>query len=68
MKLVKTISDIPFSVSLCQQSPDTFAVIYGMQMRDGLSYTAAAKEMGLCIMHSLTCDGKITFPDDYTGE
>ena len=68
MKLVKTISDIPFSVSLYQQSPDTFAVVYGMQLRDGLSYSAAAKEMGLCIMHSLTCDGKITTPDDYEGK
>ena len=36
-----------------------FRVTYGKQVTDGLTYAAAAKEFGLCVMHALACESKI---------
>lgn len=44
-------------IELHQQGRDRFSVRYGLQFKDGLSYGAAAKELGACIMHDLACDG-----------
>ena len=36
-----------------------FAVVYGQQHSDGLTYAQAAKEFGECVMHAETCAGNI---------
>ena len=40
-----------------QKGKDRFTVIYGAQKTEDLTYTEAANEYGLCLMHGLTCDG-----------
>lgn len=46
-------------VFLVQQTKTTFAVVYGLQVFKNYPYIEAAKEFGLCVMHSLCCDGAI---------
>lgn len=48
-----------FDVSLSQRKADDFLVCYGLQRKSGLSYEAAASELGACIMHALACEGKL---------
>jgi len=31
-------------------------VTYGLQVKDGLTYAQAARELGECIFHALACD------------
>ena len=44
---------------------ESFRVTYGMQVKDGLSYADAARELGECTMHRAACDGML---DNETGE
>lgn len=51
-------------VRLIRQSPPRFnyrggswAVVYGLQVKEGLSRADAASELGKCVMHSMSCDG-----------
>jgi hypothetical protein len=37
----------------------SFAVVYGLQMKKGLSYAATAKELGECLLHVLQCEGRL---------
>lgn len=46
-------------VSLQQRGQDNFLVRYGRQIKAGLTYTEAAKELGACLMHQAACDGKL---------
>jgi hypothetical protein len=46
-------------IRLLQSSPDNFTVVYGKQVTKGLTYGAAASELGSCIMHFLACEGKL---------
>lgn len=39
------------SVTLLQQTVYTFAVLYGLELSDGLTYSDAAATFGACIMH-----------------
>lgn len=59
MKLCLSIKDLAFPVQLHQQSLNRFTVVYGQQMAKDLPYTEAALELGSCIMHSLSCEGKL---------
>lgn len=42
-------------IILEQLGKDRFKVQYGLQVKAGLTYSQAAKELGACIMHSLAC-------------
>lgn len=44
-------------IELTQRGRDSFAVRYGLQVKTGLDYAAAALELGACIMHAAACDG-----------
>ena len=46
-------------VTLIQTGVDSFTVTYGLQIKKNLRYSAAATELGACIMHALACDGKL---------
>ena len=51
-----------FDIKLTRSAPRgraNFAVSYGQQFNCHLTYEEAAKELGQCIMHALTCEGKI---------
>ncbi len=59
MRILIRNLDIQFGVTLYQTSKNFFAVLYGKQLKEKLTYEEAATEFGLCIMHALTCEGKI---------
>lgn len=44
-------------VTLQQRGVDSFAVRYGREVDDGLSYADAAAKLGQALMHQLVCDG-----------
>jgi len=58
-RLCYEIEDVAFGVRLLQTGVDRFTVEYGLQVKSGLNYAAAATELGACIMHALACDGKL---------
>jgi hypothetical protein len=53
------LTDLAFPISVIQTGKDSFTVQYGKQVKRGLSYAEAAKELGQSIFHALACDGKI---------
>ena len=46
-------------ITLKQDARGRFTVRYWKQVKAGLSYTDAAKELGACIMHAAACDGRM---------
>lgn len=46
-------------IELRQHGPNNFVVCYGAQTKTGLSYTAAARELGAVIMHHASCEGDL---------
>lgn len=55
-RLCYTYENGAFPIELRQKKADNFTVIYGLQVKQGLSYNQAASELGSCIMHALACD------------
>jgi len=53
----------PVSIKVSHKATKTreplFTVTYGQQVKPDLSYNSAAKELGACLMHALTCDGRL---------
>lgn len=48
-----------FTVSLWQSKADGFAVTYGLQVALNLPFVDACTELGECLLHALTCAGKV---------
>lgn len=46
-----------WDVKLEQTSRTEFRVTYGLQIQEGLGYTAACSALGSAIMHSAACQG-----------
>jgi len=46
-------------IQLRQSGPDNFAVQYGKQIDERLTYDAACTALGAAIMHSLACEDAI---------
>ena len=46
-------------ITLSQTSKGLFAVQYWKQRKSGLTYAAAARELGECIMHAAACNGAL---------
>jgi hypothetical protein len=44
-----------YPVQLYQTGLNRFTVVYGRQVKAGLTYTDAAKEFGYCVFHALAC-------------
>lgn len=44
-------------VEIFQLNQQQFAVRYGLQLNQELSYAEAASIFGRCVLHSLTCEG-----------
>jgi len=60
MKTCIKITRLAFPVRLEQYGASgLFRVVYGKQVKRGLSYGQAAFELGKSIMHALACDGKL---------
>ena len=53
-----TIAGYKISI-LRSKTGKRFTVLYGKQQFGNLSYAQAAQEFGLCVMHALTCEGKV---------
>lgn len=54
-----SINTLAYDITLMQHGKDRFSVTYGAQVKTGLAYAEAAKELGECIMHALVCDGEV---------
>lgn len=52
-----------YKITLMQYARGNFLVQYGTQQYVTSYYSEAAKELGECIMHALTCEGKIRTED-----
>lgn len=48
-----------YPIKLEQAADGSFRVTYGLQVKAGLGYAEAAKELGECIMHSAACAGSL---------
>ena len=59
MKEVFKIEIAGYDIVLLQNESDDFTVHYGAEVKSDLDYYQAAKSIGFCIMHALSCDGKI---------
>ena len=59
MQTCYTATIAGFDITLKQQSNGKFRVTYGKQETGCDDYETAAKELGLCIMHALACEGMI---------
>ena len=59
MKEVFKIEIAGYDIVLLQNDCDNFTVQYGAEIESNLDYSQAAKSIGFCIMHALSCDGKI---------
>jgi hypothetical protein len=53
------VYDGPFPISIHQNGFDNFAVVYGLQVKNKLTYDEAALELGACLMHALACDERL---------
>lgn len=64
MKLIYEFTEgLDCPVSICHCPNDTYVVMYGAEKYDCYDYSHAAKQLGVCLMHSLQCAGE--FPEDY---
>ena len=59
MKEILKIEIAGYAIVLLQNEPDNFTVQYGAEAESNLDYSQAAKSIGFCVMHALSCDGKI---------
>ena len=59
MQEVFKIQIAGYDIVLLQNEPDNFTVQYGAKIESNLDYSQAAKLIGFCVMHALSCDGKI---------
>ena len=59
MQEVFKIEIAGYDIVLQQNEPDNFTVHYGAVIESNVDYSQAAKSIGFCIMHALSCDGKI---------
>lgn len=48
-----------YEIKLQQDNKGLFIVTYGHHKRTDLDYAGAATELGVCIMHALSCAGLI---------
>ena len=46
-------------VEQSQSKAALFRVTYGKQIKSGLTYAQAAKELGECLFHALACESKL---------
>ena len=53
------LAGFPIKVEQREDKYGRFKVTYGKQVRDGLCYSEAARELGLNIFHALACEGKL---------
>lgn len=48
-----------FPVKLEQRASGAFRVTYGAEVKDNLTYSEAAEQMGYCLMHAMACNSLI---------
>ena len=58
-QIVHRVTTLDYPIVLEQNSLTQFSVVYGNQLKSGLSYREAAHEFGECLMHSAVCAGRI---------
>lgn len=50
-----------YPILLEQRSNGLYRVTYGKQVTDNLTYEKACMELGVSIMHSLACEGRMKY-------
>lgn len=58
-KVCLELEELEYPVRLEQTGRNKFNVVYGLQVKEGLTYEQAALELGSCIMHALACASKL---------
>lgn len=58
-KLCWENAEFGFNISLHQRGRDNFKVVYGKQVKENLTYGQAARELGSCLMHAMSCEGRV---------
>ena len=48
-----------FDIKLIKKAKHKYDVVYGKEKHLNLTYEYAAKQLGYCIMHALTCADKL---------
>lgn len=46
-------------IELRQQGRDRFSVRYGLELKERLTYSEAAHQLGACIMHDAACESRL---------
>lgn len=59
MKTVYSCTIAGYEITLLQKNERTFSVVYGYDQTHNLDYVQASQILGACMMHALTCEGKI---------
>jgi hypothetical protein len=58
-KICKSMEIAGYVIALYRRGEDNFAVRYGLQVDDQLTYQQACTRLGASIMHALACEGKL---------
>lgn len=48
-----------YDVRLCQRGKDRFAVVYGKQVDDELTYSDACDKLGQALLHAMACNDEV---------
>lgn len=59
MKTVFEIELAGYPIKVDRLARNKFTVTYGLDVKPNLDYDAAARALGTCIFHALTCEGKL---------
>ena len=57
METIFTLDSLAYPITV-ERGEKTYRVKYGAHVASRLSYVEAAHELGECILHALTCEGK----------
>ena len=59
MKTCYVLKDSDIKVEQSESTKGRFKVTYGLQVKNDLTYSEAAQELGFCIFHNLACESKL---------
>lgn len=60
-EVLHEVTGLPFTLQLVKGPAIKYGVIYGKQVELGLTAEEAGKRFGYCLMHALSCSGKVEF-------
>lgn len=58
-KILYALTDLDYPIILMQEGQDSFSVVYGLEVKNNLSYAAAKEEFADVFFHALALAGRI---------